>query len=75
MNTKVDVLEKLLSLYDSVTGVAKALGKDRPVVNYWFMKGYIPVKNAKFIEDATGGAVTEHEVLQWAVHQISSATD
>ena len=59
---ELNLVNRLLSLYDNVSHCARELGLQRQHVQLWLRQGYIPFKRGEFIEVKTNGIIKASEV-------------
>lgn len=65
----MDALIKAISIFETQTGLAKAIGVVPQVVNNWLARGRIPAEHCPSIEKATNGAVRCEDLrpdVDWA---------
>lgn len=65
----MDALIKAISIFETQTGLAKAIGVVPQVVNNWLARGRIPAEHCPAIEKATNGAVRCEDLrpdVDWA---------
>lgn len=65
----MDALNKAISIFESQTRLAKAIGVVPQVVNNWLTRGRIPAEHCPAIERATNGAVRCEDLrpdVDWA---------
>ena len=55
--------ERLVEIFGSQAGVARAFRLDRAVVNNWVKVGYVPARWAMEVEQLTGGTIPAVDVL------------
>ncbi|MBK8742017.1 MAG: hypothetical protein IPM02_22025 [Betaproteobacteria bacterium] len=57
---------RLVELFGSQAGVARAFQLDRAVVHHWVKTGYIPARWAGEVERLTAGRISSDEVVNEA---------